>query len=97
VNPRLVWLPEAQADLKQAISWYEAIRADLALRFAIAVDQTVDAISRNPFQFAVVYQNRRRAGVRRFPYGIFFELDEQRIVVIACFHAKRNPIHWQLR
>jgi plasmid stabilization system protein ParE len=43
----LVWLPEAQADLKQAISWYEAIRPDLALRFAIAVDHTVDAISRN--------------------------------------------------
>ena len=93
----LVWLPEAHADLKQAISWYEAIRPDLALRFAIAVDQTVDAISRNPLQFAVVYKSRRRAGVRRFPYGIFFEVDEQRIVVIACFHAKRNPLQWHLQ
>jgi plasmid stabilization system protein ParE len=35
--------------------------------------------------------------VRRFPYGIFFLLKETRIVVIACFHGRRNPRHWQLR
>jgi hypothetical protein len=42
-------------------------------------------------QFPVVYRGRRRAGVRRFPYGIIFEVQEDRVLVIACFHGKRNP------
>jgi hypothetical protein len=35
--------------------------------------------------------------VRRFPYGLFFEVQEHRIVVIACFHGKRNPTRWKVR
>ena len=35
--------------------------------------------------------------VRRFPYGIFFELQQSRILVIACFHGSRDPKHWQAR
>lgn len=65
--------------------------------FALAVEATVEAIAERPLQFAVVYRNRRRAGVRRFPYGVFFELQEDRILVIACFHGRRNPRRWQSR
>jgi hypothetical protein len=31
-------------------------------------------------QFPAIYRNRRRAGVRRFPYGIFFDVQDNRIV-----------------
>jgi len=31
------------------------------------------------------------------PYGLFFLVEETRIVMIACFHGKRNPKHWQQR
>jgi toxin ParE1/3/4 len=47
--------------------------------------------------FRVVYRGRRRAGVRRFPSAIFFEILEHRIVVIACLHGRRNPRRWQRR
>jgi toxin ParE1/3/4 len=93
----VVWTPEANEDLLEARAWYDNIRPELGERFAWAVEVTVEAIGENPLQFPVVYRNRRRAGVRRFPYGIFFELQERRIVVIACFHGRRNPRRWQLR
>jgi hypothetical protein len=32
----VVWLPEADADLKEALTWYEGIHPDLGLRFALA-------------------------------------------------------------
>ena len=47
--------------------------------------------------FPVVYQDVRRALTKRFPYGIYFVLDDSRIIVIAIFHAKRNPKTWQRR
>ena len=63
----------------------------------LEVDTAVEAIAECPLQFPVVYRNHRRAGVRRFPYGIFFEAEEHRIVVTACFHGRRNPGRWQSR
>ncbi len=91
------WLPEAAAELKEAHDWYDGIRPALGERFALAVEGTIEKISENPLLFPVVYRGRRRAGVRRFPYGIFFEVQEHRIVVIACFHGRRNPRRWRSR
>ena len=93
----VVWIPEAAAELQQARAWYDKVRPALGERFAVAVDATVEAIAERPLQFPAVHRGRRRAGVRRFPYGIFFEVQAERIVVIACFHAKRNPKRWQSR
>ena len=93
----VVWVPAAEADLREARTWYEDIRLELGDHFALAVDAAVEAIAKNPLQFPAVYRGRRRAGVRRFPYGIFYEVQEHRIVVIACFHARRDPKRWQSR
>lgn len=94
---QVVWLPEADAELKEALARYESILPELGQRFAEAVAETIEKVAVAPLHYAVVEKRRRRAGVRRFPYGIFFLLKETRIVVIACFHGRRNPRHWQLR
>lgn len=93
----VVWIPEAIEDLLEARAWYDNIRPQLGERFALAVEWAIEAIAEHPLQFPVVYRSRRRAGVRRFPYGLFFEVQEQRIVVIACFHGRRNPRRWRSR
>ena len=93
----IFWLPEAVAELKQAYVWYNDKRPELGERFARAAETAVDSIAQNPLQFPVVYRGRRRAGVWRFPYGIFFEIQDHQILVIACFHAKRSPSEWQSR
>jgi plasmid stabilization system protein ParE len=73
------------------------MRPGLGERFALAVDTTLAGITENPLRFAAVYGEWRRAGVRRFPYGIVFRVEEHRIVVLACFHASRDPQQWQQR
>ena len=84
-------------DLLEARAWYDNIRPELGERFALAVEAAVEAIAEHPMQFPVVYRSRRRVGVWRFPYGIFFKVQEERIVVIACFHGRRNPRRRQMR
>jgi plasmid stabilization system protein ParE len=93
----VVWIPEANEDLLEARAWYDKIRTELGERFALAVEATVEAIAEHPLQFPVVHRSRRRAGVRRFPYGLFFEVQERRVVVTACFHGRREPRRWQSR
>jgi plasmid stabilization system protein ParE len=63
----VVWTPEANEDLLEARAWYDNIGAGLGDRFALTVEATVDAVAEHPLQFPVVYRNRRRAGVWRFP------------------------------
>jgi toxin ParE1/3/4 len=93
----VVWLPKAIGELEDAVAWYTNIQPSLGKRFASAVEDALDSIARNPLQFAVIEKGRRRAGIRRFPYGVFFLVEENRIVVIACFHGKRDHIRWQRR
>lgn len=93
----VVWLPEADAELKETLARYASIRPELGQRFAEVVVDTVERIAQAPLNYAVVEKGRRRAGVHRFPYGLFFIVEDSRIVVIACFHGRRNPKHWQLR
>jgi plasmid stabilization system protein ParE len=97
VTTPLFWTKEAEADLRDAQDWYHDIRPELGRRFIQAVEATVGRIAEAPLQFPIIYRTLRRAGIRRFPYGLFFQAAEQRIVVVACFHAKRNPRHWQVR
>jgi plasmid stabilization system protein ParE len=63
----VVWLPEAEAELRHARDWYDTARTELGNRFAAAVEETVEAIAEHPLQFPIVHRGRRRAGVRRFP------------------------------
>lgn len=93
----VVWIPEADADLREARTWYDDIHADLGMRFALAVDAAVEVIARSPLRFQIVHREIRRAGVKRFPYGIFFKVESRRIVVIACMHGRRNPRRWKIR
>ena len=51
----------------------------------------------NPRRFPTVFKNVRRALVRRFPYSLFFVVEDAALIVIACFHASRDPSHWQKR
>ena len=33
--------------------------------------------------------------VRRFPYALFFVVEQQTLFVIACFHVSHDPSQWQ--
>ena len=93
----VLWSDEAKAEFYDAERWYADISVHLAERFVQAVEVTVHLIEEYPLRFPVVYRERRRAGVRRFPYGLFYQVETDRILLIACFHGKRNPRGWQRR
>ncbi len=97
MNLSVVWLHAAAEELKDAVSRYSEINPDLGRRFADAVDHTLTDIRSGPLHFADFGKGRRRAGVSRFPYGLFYLVESDRIVVIACFHGKRNPHGWRER
>jgi toxin ParE1/3/4 len=97
LTPRLVFRPEAEAELLDAQAWYEGERLGLGAIFAAAVETTVAAILGNPLGYPRVKGDTRRALVRRFPYAVYFRPIGDEVVVLAVVHGRRHPRRWQSR
>ncbi|MFQ4141676.1 type II toxin-antitoxin system RelE/ParE family toxin [Chlorogloeopsis sp. ULAP02] len=95
MNYKLLIRPEAELDIEEAYEWYEEGNPGLGYEFIRAVDACLASVGRNPLPYPVVNQEVRRALIRRFPYGVFYFLQEDIITVIGCFHVKRDPQQWQ--
>ena len=93
----VIFTRAARAELIEAQDWYEGEASGLGRRFRQAIEVLVDRMSENPRQFPVVFKNVRRALLRRFPYSLFFVVEDETILVVACFHASRDPSQWQER
>ena len=57
----------------------------------------MDGISHDPEACPVVVNNVRRGLLRRFPYGLFYVVEDEQLVVIGCFHVRQNPDRWTTR
>jgi plasmid stabilization system protein ParE len=97
MNYRLIIRPEAEFDLEDAFTWYESQEPGLGSEFVRAIDACISTVGRNPLTYRLIYQEARRVLVRRFPYFLFYIVEEDTIFVIGCFHNKRNPQDWQDR
>lgn len=55
----------------------------------------MSSVREQPLIYAVIYRNIRRATTRRFPYAIYFIVDNDRISVLRILHQARDPREWQ--
>ncbi len=65
--------------------------------FLLCMEESLEKIRRDPELYPVVHKNVRRVLIRRFPFGVFYLSEEQRIVVLAVFQGSRDPQEWQSR
>jgi plasmid stabilization system protein ParE len=94
---RLIIRPEAELDIQDTFEWYEAQSPGLGSEFVRAVDGCLSSIGRNPLAYPIIYKQARRVLIRRFPYGVLYVFEQERVAVVACFHGRRNPKQWRDR
>ena len=97
MTPRFVLEPEAEADLDDAVAWYDEHAPSATARFLNAVDDTFVAVERAPLQFHLERGDVRKALVNHFPYVVFFVILPDVIAGIAVFHTSRDPAIWHRR
>ena len=93
----VVFTQAPRAELIDAQDWYEDEAPGLGRRFRAEVNAALERMSAHPLQFPALFKNVRRALLRRFPYMLFFVIEDDTLLVIACFHASRDPRRWQQR
>ena len=89
--------PEAEQDLAEAAAWYEQQRQGLGHEFLDEVLMTLASVSATPLRYPTAHRSIRRALIRRFPFGVFFLVEDNSIVVLAVMHGSRHPRRWKSR
>ncbi|HKI86818.1 MAG TPA: type II toxin-antitoxin system RelE/ParE family toxin [Thermoanaerobaculia bacterium] len=81
----------AERDLEAAEDWYNRQRPGLGREFREIVSALFDRLSENPQIYPCVHQAVRRAVLRRFPYLVYFVVEDARVVILACLDSRRDP------
>ncbi len=94
MTSRFIVRPEAEDDLASSFRWYETKSWGLGTEFLRAVDVCYASVRRSPKSYQEVRPGVRRARLRKFPYSIYYVLDERGIAILACLHWRRDPGEW---
>lgn len=89
--------PEAEQDLTDAAAWYERQLPGLGHRFLDEVLVALSSIAEAPLIYPIVHRNTRRMLIHRFPFGVYYRVEDATIVVLAVMHGSRDPRRWQSR
>jgi plasmid stabilization system protein ParE len=92
---RVLFGPQAEAELLEARAWYDERRPGLGASFAASVERTVERIVETPLAYSRVHGETRRAVLRRFPYALYFRVLPEELVILAVMHGGRRPDRWQ--
>ena len=91
MTARLVVRPIAVSDAIQAANWYESRQTGLKRRFLDETYAAFEYVSRVPESHPLAMQDIRCRRLPSFPYGVYFLITDQEIVVFAVYHFRRNP------
>lgn len=86
---------EAECDVEEAAQWYERQREGLGQLFLDEVLRTLQGISEQPEFYPLVHRSTRRALIHKFPFGIYYRVHQEVVVVVAVMHGSRHPRRWQ--
>ena len=87
----LLFRPEVEDDLISGYIWYEESTVGLGEEFLRLFYACVQDIPHNPFLYRKIENDFRRLLLRRFPYAIYFRIEEDQIIVFGLFHCARDP------
>ena len=94
---RVIVRSAARAEMDQAHLWYAERSSQAATKFTDVLEAGLAAIGRDPLRYPVIHNNMRRYNMPPFPYGLYYAVEAELVVVLSCFHGRRDPAMWRRR
>ena len=88
-------LAPAEAELLDAIAYYNGESEGLGYEFAAEARRTIARIIEHPNAWAAISKRTRRCRLNRFPYGILYQRRRENILIVAVMHLRREPESWK--
>jgi plasmid stabilization system protein ParE len=87
----------AEVDVRDAYLWYQNQKEGLGQVFQEYFSEAIASIRNNPEEFQIRYLEVRIHFLKKFPYGIHYIIQGQKVIIIAVFHTSRSPKKWKKR
>jgi plasmid stabilization system protein ParE len=97
VNLPVFLRAEAEANIRQARSYLDAIRQGLGQYFAVRLSDLLKQLEASPEMYGVVLQDIRAARLKGFRYVVYYVLLPGKVEVLAVLHGARHSSEWQSR
>ena len=94
---KLRFTSRAYRDVDETTGFYRQKSLRVAGEFLLAIDGAGIAIKADPLACPKVSTALRRHVMNRFPYGLYYRVTPDEIIVVAVMHAKRDPRVWRDR
>ena len=85
----------AERELKEAIEFYEAAQAGLGAEFLTEIEATTRLIEAHPHVWKALSSRTRRCRTHRFPYGLFYQIRGDEILIVSVMDLRRDPKRWE--
>jgi toxin ParE1/3/4 len=93
----VVYRPEAEAELLDAVSYYGTEDTSRGDKFLQTIHRHVLEIAEHPMRFPTAGGAIRRCVVRKYPFIIFYRPTRDHVRILAIAHTSRNPEYWKSR
>jgi plasmid stabilization system protein ParE len=88
---RLLYTDRSKEDVELAFEWYEKQQKGLGVEFLNCIEASLNNILNFPEMYAACYLNFRRCVVSRFPFSIFYTVEDYQIVIHAILNNRQDP------
>ncbi len=92
-----VFHPLADAELDEAVGYYEALQPGKGLEFAQQVESVIDQIRRFPDSAPLTRGTVRSIVVQpssRWSYTLHYRVKPEGLRILALAHQNRQPFYW---
>jgi plasmid stabilization system protein ParE len=81
----------AAAEVEAVIGWHAQTEIDQASAFVKELERTESHLRTQPALYQQVEGEIRQAVLRRFPYSLFYVIEQNYVIVLACMHQHQKP------
>jgi toxin ParE1/3/4 len=85
----------AERELQEALEFYEAAENGLGARFLDEVEAAAARITTHPEAWTRMSPRTRRCRTSRFPYGLFYQIRHDEILIVSVMDLRRDPKSWE--
>ena len=86
--------PAARDELNQAVDFYEECAPGLGYEFLEEAYATIARVLQYPDGWSHFSGRSRRCLMKRFPYGVIYQVKEDLVHIVAVAHSHRRPGYW---
>jgi hypothetical protein len=92
---KICFVSTASVELKEAMEFYESAREGLGAEFLAEVEATLRLIESFPLAWTSLSPRTRRCLTRHFPYGLFYQVRPDEILIVSVMDLRRDPKRWE--